>query len=180
MKQMWIRKCNSCGCNNADNAKICHNCHQKFEKSVFDYISADFADRYTFMWACPKCRTINQKENTKCHGCLWTASSGACFLTTIVCHELGLDDNCTELTLMRKLRSDYLLNSEKGRDIIDDYQAISRDIAPKIIQLKDKNQYCEWLMSDYIQPVCELVVNHEFEAATNKYLTLVNEVKKLV
>lgn len=133
-------------------------------------------DRYTTMWLCPKCRYVNAKDNKTCGSCLWKMSDGGCFLTTTVVEVLGMEDNCRELSMMRKLRSEYLLEHEEGRAIMADYYAKSNAISQGLNLLSDKKAYCQNIMDNHIKLVAGLVEKGAYQSATEMYLEMVDEV----
>tara|TARA_R110001592_G_C13149786_1_gene748071 strand:- start:949 stop:1392 length:444 start_codon:yes stop_codon:yes gene_type:complete len=60
-----------------------------------------------------------------------------CFITTAVCSQRGLPDNCYELTVLRKFRDDYLLSCDEGSTLVSQYYKSAPDIARKLTNNQD-------------------------------------------
>lgn len=71
------------------------------------------------------------------------ASDPDCFFTTASVHCLGLQDDCWELTTLRRFRDNYLLSNEAGRQRVAQYYAIAPAIVRHIQQ--QANAQSRWL-----------------------------------
>lgn len=58
------------------------------------------------------------------------SGGSACFLTTACCEEIGLKDDCFELTTLRRFRDQYLVHVDGGLDAVRTYYAL----APAILR----------------------------------------------
>ena len=97
--------------------------------------------------------------------------SGLCFLTTACVEHAGLEDNCRELELMRKLRDSYISNLEFGEFIIQDYYE-SAEIVLLCIN-SDKNRSCRLdnLLQE-IRLIAQMVESSDFANAYDAYLEM--------
>ncbi|WP_333607011.1 CFI-box-CTERM domain-containing protein, partial [Arsukibacterium sp.] len=66
-----------------------------------------------------------------------------CFFTTASVHCLGLQDDCWELTTLRRFRDNYLLSNEPGKALVAQYYAIAPVIVRHIQQQADARS--RWL-----------------------------------
>ena len=62
-----------------------------------------------------------------------------CYITTAVCRSQNKPDNCYELTALREYRDNYLMNSNLGRELVDEYY----NIAPGLVMMIDMQQEAE-------------------------------------
>lgn len=118
---LCFRTCKSCGHDNADNARKCNSCASSMFIGIFE--TANFHER----WGCPKCSTLNMKENEKCR-CGFKRPSN-CFITSACVSFAGLPDDCSTLMAMRQLRDSYVANLPNGDALIAEYYSV----APKIV-----------------------------------------------
>ena len=63
-----LKRCNNCGTVNPSDASKCNHCTEKFDKNFFELFDKD---KYTEVWACPKCRYINLAVNRTCGSCYY-------------------------------------------------------------------------------------------------------------
>jgi hypothetical protein len=102
---------------------------------------------------------------------VWDTLTGGCFITTATLLSFGnMDDNCYELTLIRKYRDTYLRNRKDGECIIKKYY----ELAPKIVLKIGNNPHVYKVIWDmYLEPFCCAIENDENEKALVVYLTMV-------
>ena len=107
-------------------------------------------------------RYNNSKVYENDSACLYfeetrSSSGTGCFLTTACCEYKGLQDDCHELTIMRKFRDEYLKSKQYGKEMIDAYYERAPKIVERINQSDRKNE-----MLDYIyKEICRLVELYE-------------------
>lgn len=106
-------------------------------------------------------------------------SEGAinCFLTSACVSYLGKADDCAELTALRKFRDTYMISTEKGSELVEEYYKI----APKIVEKIDASDKKE-LYYRYINAVIDkcviLIEQGENELTLNEYKNMVLFLKK--
>lgn len=102
---------------------------------------------------------------------VWSGLTGGCFITTATLLSFGnSDDDCYELTLIRKYRDTYLINRKDGECIIKKYY----ELAPKIVEKIGNDAHIYRVIWDmYLEPFCCAIENKENEKALEIYLTMV-------
>lgn len=97
------------------------------------------------------------------------SSSGPCFITTIVCDTLGLDDNNIYLTLLRKFRKNYLQKKPDGIKVLEEYDTIGPVIAHFISHDEGKEKVAREVFMQSIIPVVNDICEGKNMEAINKY-----------
>ena len=105
--------------------------------------------------------------------------SEGCFMTSACCDYYGLPDDCRELTMMRKLRDNYMSNTEEGRNRIDDYYRTAPAIVRKINGSSDREKYYEYIYS-CITKCASQVESGNNEDAEHTYLKMFENVKNML
>ena len=105
--------------------------------------------------------------------------SEGCFMTSACCDYYGLPDHCRELTMMRKLRDDYMSNTEEGRDRIDDYYRTAPAIVRKINGSLDREAFYSSIYSS-VTECASLVESGKFAEAEQTYLKMFTEMKDIL
>lgn len=103
-----------------------------------------------------------------------SSSSKCCYITTSTVNYMGLDDDCEELTLLRKFRDGYLINQPNGEDLIKLYYRY----APQIVEGIDKrDNKAEIYINLYeIVKQCAIAIrNGDNEFAFNTYCRMVRK-----
>lgn len=99
------------------------------------------------------------------------SSSGGCFVTTACCQYKGLEDDCYELTTLRRLRDDYMKNTPMGNSLVKMYY----DKAPALVEALDK---CENKGEVYeniykrITEVAKLTNEKKYSDAVGRYISM--------
>lgn len=106
-------------------------------------------------------------------------SSGGCYLTSACMYSKGLEDNCHELTTLRKFRDSWLKNSENGKDLIDTYYLIAPKIVSEINKTKDSKSVYEMIYDKMVKPCVELIENNKFDEALDLYKSVTLELKTI-
>lgn len=94
---------------------------------------------------------------------------GGCYLTT-ACMQVQadeFDDNCAELTTLRKFRDSYV---EKNHNTgISKYYDVAPRIVEEINKLDNSSEIFTKMYNDLVVVSCELISNEEYEKAYNHY-----------
>ncbi len=114
---------------------------------------------------------------SECYGCKNYASrngsgSSGCFMTTACCVHKGLPDDCRELTIMRKLRDEWLKNQSFGPNLIDMYYQQAPLLVKAINESDRKEETYEKLYKD-ISEIADVVETGDMKLATIMYLKMV-------
>lgn len=138
------------------------NCDEPYDT---DYYEQGYCSWYKcFYWADDSCGH-HKKRGSK-------TSWSICYITTIVCHILGLEDNCPELELLRSLRNDVLQKDEKYQSILYEYDVIGPQIAGKIMkdyEEKQDKEFATLLFNFYIQPSAWLYEEEKVDESITRY-----------
>jgi hypothetical protein len=100
---------------------------------------------------------------------------GMCFVTTIVCQQLGKPDNCLELEVLRNFRDDYVLNLTGGIYLFEEYRVKSDQIIKHIL-CKDagSTNFSSGIFSGFISPIVDLIQRGENKKAMEKYIQMIS------
>jgi hypothetical protein len=114
----------------------------------------------------PKNRILIDEEYNK---------TSFCFISTAVFSNIGFDDDCSDLKILRYYRDNYLLNTINGRRMVEDYYSIAPIIVNQIDRLPNKNQIYSDIYSQYLKKIILLINQNEFDSASQKYKTMVDD-----
>lgn len=98
--------------------------------------------------------------------------SSPCFITTIVCDTLGMDDNNMYLTLLRKFRKDYLQKKPDGIKVLEEYDTIGPIIAYCISSDEKREEVAQGVFIHSIIPVINDICEGKNMEAINKYTNM--------
>lgn len=136
---------------------------------------AYFYETYNMLlnkYACDKFKRY-VKANDSCPAFIAKPSGGSgCFLTSACVDYMGKEDDCEELTALRKFRDGYMRSTESGKALVDEYY----EIAPKIVKNIDNSQSKEL----YYQYIYAVVKNCASLIAQEKYEETLAEYQKMV
>ena len=85
------------------------------------------ADRMVELWN--KSRLASMKLGRSSWGYRRGFRKGFCYITTAVCESQNKPDDCYELMMPRHYRDSYLMQTEEGKRIVEEYY----EIAPRIV-----------------------------------------------
>ncbi len=75
-----------------------------------------------------------------------------CFITTAVCSELQLPDDCRELTTLRRFRDAHMLATPSGRALVERYYKIAPGMVAAIDAHEARAEIYRELRTRYIEP----------------------------
>lgn len=103
-----------------------------------------------------------------------TNSSSMCFITTAVCRSFGKDDSCEELTLLRSFRDTFMLQSDIGKQLVEQYYQEAPAIVAVISTLPDEDAAHVYDTFDqcFIQPAIEAIKEGDSIKAAFIYIEL--------
>lgn len=105
---------------------------------------------------------------------------GGCFITTAVCRDAGLPDNCESLTLLRKFRDEYMVTNFARNAWVKEYYRIAPAIVAALDSLTDKGAYYyEILRREYIAPAIGCIKAGNNNAAMFLYKKMVERAAKM-
>ena len=125
-----------------------------------------------------------EKADQNTYGCRGfveggSSSSGGCFLTTACVTHKGLPDDCRELTVMRRVRDEWLVHQPGGKEKIDEYYRIAPGIVKKIGMREDCVGVWEKLYQKYLLPCVAAAEEGKNETAYEIYCEMIEMCKGL-
>jgi len=81
-----------------------------------------------------------------------SSSSGGCFITTAMCGELGLPDDCEELTTLRSFRDSFMLATPEKQAMVKQYYAQAPAVVAALDARADKSAIYTELRQRFILP----------------------------
>lgn len=136
-------------------------------------------ERSGYKWYCTWYRSYEDPDYV--HECSHFESQerSGCVLTSACCQHKGLPDDCTELTTLRTFRDTYLMNSEVGCQLVDEYYRI----APVIVEKLGRHPNQDAIYESIYETICSimsLLEQREFAVAIEKYKEMVFDVQAAV
>ena len=131
-------------------------------------------------WSCEYYKTLEDPDEVRdCpHYRRRGSGSGGCFLTTACCVYKGLDDDCYELRMLRKLRDEYIKLQSYGNELIENYYKE----APTIVEKINNSINRDPILEDTYQKILDIVSSIESdknEEAVIKYMILLHDLSKI-
>lgn len=103
---------------------------------------------------------------------------GFCYITTAVCENMNKADDCYELTTLRNYRDEYLMQTEEGRNLVEEYY----DTAPFLVQVLDMQPNAKELYhdiyQDYLIPCIQYIEQNKNEECKERYINMVRGLQK--
>lgn len=100
-----------------------------------------------------------------------------CYITTAVCQSLGKGDDCYELELLRHYRDDYLLSTEEGRALVEEYYDIAPTIVTRINREEEAARIYQEIWDAYLKPCIRYMEQQEWEAGQRCYRDMALDLK---
>jgi hypothetical protein len=104
-------------------------------------------------------------------------ASGSCFITSSVCFAMGMDDDCEELTIIRRFRDNWLKEQEYGAADIEEYYSCAPKICASINQNENARDIYKEIYEVYILPCVELLKKQKSSSCYDLYKKMVNTLK---
>lgn len=100
-----------------------------------------------------------------------SSSSGnsGCWLTTACCEYKGLEDDCKELTILRRFRDEILMNMPDGKEMIQTYYQEAPRIIIQINQCEQKNEIYDWIYEKILN-IINKIEEKKYDQAVTDYL----------
>ena len=103
--------------------------------------------------------------------------SGGCYLTTIICNILGMEDHGISLECLRNFRDNYMLNHPETYPMLIEYDVVGPKIADALNCDSFKLSIAYSLYTSHILPITEDIKNEKYEDAIVKYQDMTNRLK---
>ncbi len=104
--------------------------------------------------------------------------STGCYLTSACVEEMGLPDDCYELTTLRGFRDTYMKSTLEGRAEVEEYYRIAPLIVSAIDRDPDKDSILRGIYDNLIIPCIKLIEEEEYEKAHALYRDTTVSLKK--
>lgn len=101
-----------------------------------------------------------------------------CYITTAVCQHQNKPDDCYELTTLRGYRDQYLMQSETGREIVNEYYNIAPGLVMMINMQENTDQIYQNIYEEYLIPCIHYIEKQRNEECCELYMQMVNNLKK--
>ncbi|QDW74081.1 hypothetical protein FND36_08595 [Lachnospiraceae bacterium KGMB03038] len=101
-----------------------------------------------------------------------------CYITTAVCESRSLPDDCYELETLRAYRDGYLMNSQEGRNLVEEYYDLAPVIVWAINMRKDRQEIYEDLYQSRLIPCIQCIEKGDNETCKDLYTDMVMDLKK--
>lgn len=101
-----------------------------------------------------------------------------CYITTAVCESLDKPDDCYELTMLRKYRDEYLMSSESGKEIVEEYYNIAPTIVKRISRQENAGEIYRGIWEDYLNPCIRMIEENRKEECKGRYIEMVRKLEK--
>lgn len=100
-----------------------------------------------------------------------------CYITTAVCRSLGRPDDCYELNTLRDYRDSYLLSTDEGREMVQEYYNIAPTIVKRIDKKAEADEIYENIWKTYLSPCITMIENGENEKCRDLYSSMVRKLE---
>lgn len=106
-------------------------------------------------------------------------SNSGCYLTTMLCNILGMNDNNIYLQTMRNFRNNVLQKNDKYKNLLVEYDIMGPKIAKALANDPLKEKIATIYFEKYIAPIYELINNEKYASAVNSYWQMTSSLKNL-
>jgi hypothetical protein len=103
-------------------------------------------------------------------------STGGCFITTAICENVGLDDDCEELQVLRTWRDSFLKSTTSGEKLVQVYYTLSPMLAQRLRDCKRGQVISKQLFTLFILPAIQAIKAKDDELAFKLYIQLLETV----
>lgn len=141
-------------------------------ESIKDWIFANEVECRYYCTAYSRSSSVAQKakkysEQSQIHG--------GCYITTMLCKILAMNDNNPYLNKLRQFRDNYLQNCEEGLKILIEYDIVGPQISSMLEQDTNKFNIAYNLFNEYIVPICNFLDKNQYSYAINMYAEMTNK-----
>lgn len=104
-----------------------------------------------------------------------SSSTDSCYITTMICTVLGMDDCCDELETLRNFRNSVLQKDSKYQELLYEYDLIGPKIAA-CLKCEEKDVVRK-IFEKFIQPIVQLIKSYRNDEAIQKYSFMTKSLK---
>ena len=104
-------------------------------------------------------------------------TSSNCYITTILCEVLKLNDSNYYMEALRGFRNNYLQTKDDYKNLLVEYDIIGPIICENIRCDKQKRMIAAKMFYNYINPIVSLIEDKMYNDAVIRYLMMVEKLK---
>ena len=101
-----------------------------------------------------------------------------CYITTAVCEHQNKPDDCYELTTLRDYRDHYLMQTQCGREIVEEYYNIAPGLVMMIDMRNDADKIYQSIYDEYLKPCIKYIEDEKNEECRDLYMQMVRSLQK--
>ena len=101
-----------------------------------------------------------------------------CYITTAVCEHQDKPDDCYELTLLRDYRDNYMMRTEEGQAIVNEYYNIAPGLVMIINMQNDADNIYQRIYEKYLIPCIRYIEEDRNEECCDLYMQMVRTLQK--
>ncbi len=100
---------------------------------------------------------------------------GFCFITSAVCDSLNKSEDCYELEKFREFRDQYLLKSEAGQKLVEEYYRTAPRIVTYLNMQTDSEERYRRIWNSFLRPCLKDIESGRKKRCQNRYVRMVRE-----
>ncbi|MGN1167632.1 MAG: CFI-box-CTERM domain-containing protein [Lachnospiraceae bacterium] len=100
-----------------------------------------------------------------------------CYITTAVCESQSKPDDCYELNTLRGYRDGYLMQTEQGRQLVEEYYDVAPALVMCIDMQKDSEKIYDNIYKEYLIPCLECIENNRMDECRERYVSMVHDLE---
>lgn len=101
-----------------------------------------------------------------------------CYITTAVCEYQNKPDDCYELTTLRNYRDNYLMQTEFGQDVVEEYYNIAPGLVMMINMQENKEDIYQHIYETYLSPCINYIEENKNQECCDLYMQMVRSLQK--
>lgn len=129
-------------------------------------------------------RTETRDLTTKSEPVVSNTSSGMCWITTAICEQLGLPDDCEALRVLRWFRDVHMSNPDfpERNALVTQYYDLAPKYTPVLEAMSESSRIAkyEFLNTEFLQPAVKNIIAGEYTTALSLYTNMVKSVQETV
>jgi len=108
------------------------------------------------------------------------SANAGCFISTAICVSMEKDDDCSELSILRDFRDNYLRNLPNGTQLIDEYYFKAPLLLEAINNRKDAQVLLKHLNYEFLAKAIQLIQKGKKRDALDIYIHMIRYIEDLV
>lgn len=108
-----------------------------------------------------------------------STSQGGCYLTTIICNLLNMEDSKGPLQLFRNFRDEYMLNHPETYPMLIEYDLVGPKIVKALLNDPLQISIAKSLYENYITPITQDILLQNYDVAITKYTHMTQTLRNM-